>query len=344
MTASDPARTDRISRRIATVRTVGRASDGRLEQRERHRRQPCQRAPAGAVPPGTEGLPSADSAKAALMPPCIRCASLDGFVELAQSLGLDPARQVARAGLDMADLAAPEKWIPAAAAAWLLEMSAEDSGCEDFSLRLSERRRLAMLGPLSVVLREEPDLRSALLLLIRYEYSYNEAISLQLAEANGLATIRVWLGFGEPAPTRQGLELAVASLLGVIRLLVRADWQAQAVCFSHSAPERLGTHRRLFGPADPVRPRVHRTRVPRRRTGRHQRAGGPAAAAVPPATVEGGAVAACPDRGRSGPGAGRDPASGGALLDAAGRPRPGPHAPHPASSPRGGRRELSRRS
>ena len=29
---------------------------------------------------------------------------------------------------------------------------------------------------------------------------------------------------------------------------MRADWQAQAVCFSHSAPERLGTHRRLFGP------------------------------------------------------------------------------------------------
>ena len=182
------------------------------------------------------------------MPPCIRCASLDGFAELAHSVGLDPARQVARAGLDMTDLAAPEKWIPATAAAWLLEMSAQDSGCEDFSLRLSERRRLAMLGPLSVVLREEPDLRSALLLLIRYEYSYNEALSLQLAEADGLATFRVWLGFGEPAPTRQGLELAVASLLGIIRRLVRADWQAEAVCFSHPAPEQLGTHRRLLGP------------------------------------------------------------------------------------------------
>ena len=98
---------------------------------------------------------------------------------------------MAHAGLDMADLAFPDRWIPAAAAAWLLEMSAADSGCEDFGLRLSERRRLTTLGPLSVVLREEPDLRSALLLLTRYEYSYNEAIDLQLAEANGLATIRV---------------------------------------------------------------------------------------------------------------------------------------------------------
>src|SRR4051794_38308139 len=154
------------------------------------------------------------------MRPCIRSASLNGFVELAQSLGLDPARQVARAGLEVADLAAPERWIPAAAAAWLLEMSAEESGCEDFGLRLSERRRLAALGPLSVVLREEPDLRSALRLLIRYDYSYNEAITLQLTEADGLATLRVRLDFGEPAPTRQGLELAVAAHVGVIRALL----------------------------------------------------------------------------------------------------------------------------
>jgi AraC-like DNA-binding protein len=182
------------------------------------------------------------------MRPCVRCAILDGYPELAQSLGLDPARQLARAGLDVTDLAAPEKWIPAAALAWLLEMSAADSGAEDFSIRLSERRRLTALGPLSVVLREEPDLRSALRLLIRYEYSYNEAISLQLNEANGQATMRVRLDFGEPAPGRQALELAVASLLRVIRMLVGTGWEAQAVCFTHPAPDQLTTYRRLFGP------------------------------------------------------------------------------------------------
>jgi AraC-like DNA-binding protein len=182
------------------------------------------------------------------MRPCIRCATLDGFVELAHSLGLDPAQQMARVGLVPADLAAPDKWIPAAPAAWLLEMSAADSGCEDFGLQLSERRRLATLGPLSVVLREEPDLRSALHLMIRHERSYNEAIDLQLTEANGQAAMRMWLNFGEPAPTRQGLELAVAACLGVIRELMGRDWHPRGVCFTHRAPERLTTHRQLFGP------------------------------------------------------------------------------------------------
>ena len=182
------------------------------------------------------------------MRPCIRSATLDGFGELAQSLGLDPERQVVRAGLDPSDLAAPEKWVPAAAAAWLLEMSAADSRCDDFGLLLSERRRLSTLGPLSVVLREAPDVRSALLLLIRYEYSYNEAIDLELAESNGLATLRVRLDFGEPAPTRQGLELAVAALLATIRVLRGPGWQPQSVCFTHPAPDSLTTHRRLLGP------------------------------------------------------------------------------------------------
>jgi AraC-like DNA-binding protein len=138
--------------------------------------------------------------------------------------------------------------VPAAAAAWLLEGSAAASGAEDFALRLSERRRLATLGPLSVVLREEPDLGSALLLLIRHERSYNEAVSLRLTETGGLATLRIELTVGAPAPSRQALELAVAAVHGIVRELRGPAWHAQAVCFRHPAPMRVGTHRRLFGP------------------------------------------------------------------------------------------------
>src|SRR4051812_28871227 len=182
------------------------------------------------------------------MRPSIRCATLDGYAELARSLGLDPAQQMARVGLDPADLAIPNKWIPAAPVAWLLEMSAAESGCEDFGLRLSERRRLATLGPLSVVLREEPDLRSALCLLIRHERSYNEAVLLRLTEADGLATLEIRLDLGEGGPTRQGLELAVAAFVGIIADLVPAGRHLRAVCFSHQPPERLATHQRLLGP------------------------------------------------------------------------------------------------
>jgi AraC-like DNA-binding protein len=182
------------------------------------------------------------------MRPCVRCATLDGYVGLARSAGLDPGRLLAGVGLTVADLAVPDKWVPAAGVARLLERSARDSGLDDFALRLARLRRLATLGPLSVVLRQEPDLRSALSLLCRYEHSYNEAIRLRLDESGDLATMRVWFEFGEPAPTRQAAELAVSTLLGIIRELLGRQWEPLSLCFSHPAPASRTAHIEMFGP------------------------------------------------------------------------------------------------
>ena len=182
------------------------------------------------------------------MPPSVRCATLDGYVGLARSCGLDPVRLLREAGLDVADLAVPDTWIPASAVARLLERSARLCGREDFGLRLAGLRRLATLGPLSVVLRQEPRLRDALALLIRYEHSYNEALRLRLDEGGDLVTVRLWFEFGEPAPTRQALELATAALLGIVRELLGDRWEPLAVCFSHGTPASLATHHAVLGP------------------------------------------------------------------------------------------------
>jgi AraC-like DNA-binding protein len=182
------------------------------------------------------------------MRPGVRTATLDGYLGLARSAGLDPARILADAGIAVADLAVPDKWVPAAAVSRVLERSATESGLEDFGLRLAGLRRLATLGPLSVVLREEPDLRSALTLLCRYEHSYNEALRLRLDGSGDLATMRLWFEFGEPAPTRQPLELATAALLGIVRELLGRQWEPLSLCFSHRAPVSLEGHRAVFGP------------------------------------------------------------------------------------------------
>jgi AraC-like DNA-binding protein len=182
------------------------------------------------------------------MRPSVRCATLDGYIGLARSSGLDPGRLLAEVGLDVADLAVPDKWVPATAVASLLERSARQSGLEDFGLRLAGLRRLSTLGPLSVVLRQEPDLRSALRLLTQYEHSYNEALRLRLEESTDLASMRLWLEFTEPAPTRQSLELATAALLGIVRELMGRQWEPLSVCFSHGAPASLANHQAVFGP------------------------------------------------------------------------------------------------
>jgi AraC-like DNA-binding protein len=182
------------------------------------------------------------------MRPGVRTATLDGYLGLARSAGLDPARILANAGIAVADLAVPDKWVPAAVVSRVLERSATESGLEDFGLRLAGLRRLATLGPLSVVLSQEPDLRSALTLLCRYEHSYNEALRMRLDEDGDLATMRLWFEFGEPAPTRQATELATAALLGIVRELLGRQWEPLALCFTHRAPASLVAHRALLGP------------------------------------------------------------------------------------------------
>ncbi|MFC9557655.1 AraC family transcriptional regulator [Rhodococcus sp. NPDC056960] len=183
------------------------------------------------------------------MKPLARYASLNGYVELCRSLDVDPVPLMRAVGLDPIGLGVQDRWIPAASIARLLDRTAAASGYADFGARLAERRQFSNLGPLSLVVREEPDVRSALRVLTRYEHTYNEALRTRMSESNGLVTLRVDLDVGEAVETRQSIELAVGVLHRLLRGFLGGGWKPLAVCFPHSAPSDAATHRRLFGPA-----------------------------------------------------------------------------------------------
>ncbi|MEY9844764.1 AraC-like DNA-binding protein [Streptacidiphilus sp. BW17] len=180
--------------------------------------------------------------------PLVRTAALNGYVELSRSLGIDPQALLRRVGLDAAALTVQDRWVSGAACVQLLELSAAASRREDFGLRLAEYRRLSTLGPIGLVVREEPDVRSAIGLLLRHEDTYNEALHTRLSEAQGLATLKVGLDVGERLELRQATELAVAAFHRVLCGFLGNRWQPLTVCFSHRAPSDTHTHRRLFGP------------------------------------------------------------------------------------------------
>ncbi|MFE3055303.1 AraC family transcriptional regulator [Nocardia sp. NPDC059239] len=182
------------------------------------------------------------------MKPLARYAALNEYVELCRSLGIDPVGLLRASGLDPAGLSLQDRWVPAAAIAELLEHSSVATNCADFGLRLAERRRFANLGPLSLVVREEPDVRSALTVMSRHEDTYNEALHTRLTEQSGLATIRLTLDIGQPGDTRQSVELAVGVLHGLLAGFIGAPWQPVEVRFTHPAPPDLRAHHRVFGP------------------------------------------------------------------------------------------------
>jgi AraC-like DNA-binding protein len=180
--------------------------------------------------------------------PRVRNAALHGYVELTRALGADPLRLMRSVGLDASVLGPDERWISEVAVDELRELTAQVTACESFGLRLAEVRRFSYLGPVSLAARDEPDVRSALRLLIRYLHLHTDGVRARLSEANGVATIEIDVAMGTPTSHRQTTELAVGMCLRTVAALRGSDWKPASVWFTHSAPTDLETHHRVLGP------------------------------------------------------------------------------------------------
>lgn len=185
------------------------------------------------------------------MKPLARYASLNDYVELAHDLGLDPAMMVRQAGLDPASLSLQDRWVPASAIGHLLEDTARLSGRDDIGLALAQKRKLSNLGPLSLVIREEPDVRSALRVLMQHERLINEALRTRLTENAGIAFLKVSLDMGAPGTYRQSVDFAVGVLHSLLSGFLGPTWRPLAVALSRPTPPQRGSHLKILGP--PVR-------------------------------------------------------------------------------------------
>ena len=176
-----------------------------------------------------------------------RSATLSNYADLARASGMDPYALLAEVGLPASCLLEAEQRIPVDKVALLLELTARRSGEEAFGLLLSEQRRASNLGPLVLLAREEPTLRQALQALARYSHLHTEAIFVSVEEEAGTALIRMEMLAGDTVPTRQGAELSLAVLFGMLRFFLGDEWRPRTVSFTHGAPKDRQHHRRIFG-------------------------------------------------------------------------------------------------
>ena len=176
----------------------------------------------------------------------IRSASLTNYAEVARNSGLDPARMLAEFGLPEACLRELEMKVPAEAVRSLLEASAERSGIEAFGLLMAEKRRLSNLGPLGLLIREQPTLRHAVEALARYANRLNEALRLTIDDAGEVVVLREELVFTGGGPIRQATELAIGVAFRALQALLGSA-QPRRVCFAHAAPMDRSVHDRIFG-------------------------------------------------------------------------------------------------
>jgi len=179
----------------------------------------------------------------------VRSASLTGYREVASAAGLDSHAMLAEFGLPAACLGQTDLKLPVDAVRGLLEASAERTNLEGFALLMAEKRRLAHLGPVGLLLREQPTLRHALEALARYANRMNNAMFLTLQHTSSVCLLRGELITGGEGPARQSTELVAAVVFLSLREVLGEPWSPLRVFFAHAAPADLTVHRRVFGDA-----------------------------------------------------------------------------------------------
>jgi AraC-like DNA-binding protein len=176
----------------------------------------------------------------------IRAGNLAGYIELARSCQLDAIGLLRSVGLHPRDLTDVDASIPATAAMDLLERSAELAGLEDFGLRLAASRSLADIGPVGLLVREEPTVGHAIRAAERYLRRYSNAMEFRMEEQQSMATLRAQYIAASRGHTRQATELLVGTVHRVINALAGATWTAESVSFAHPAPTRRTIHNSFF--------------------------------------------------------------------------------------------------
>lgn len=177
----------------------------------------------------------------------IRSAVLSDYVEVARSVGLDPYRMIAEFRIPPAALSDPEVKISAGAVVRLLEDSAARSGKLDFGLRLADKRTVANLGALALLVREQPTIRKALDVMAGYMFLHAETLLLNMMEQDGEVRLTLAFEVSRPVPIRQGVELGIGFLHRSLQQLFREHWKPQVVCFTHAAPPKKDAYRKFFG-------------------------------------------------------------------------------------------------
>jgi AraC-like DNA-binding protein len=178
----------------------------------------------------------------------IRSAVLSSYLQISSALGLNATAMLRRVRLDPAALTNPEILVPAIRATELIELSALTARCRDFGLRLALARGAPDLGPLNLLLREEPDIRAALRSLQSYLHVHSRSLRVVFEEQQGCvilsgSLVEAAAPFAAPHTT----EMIICGIFQSLRWLIGASWRPAMVCFTHGPLGEKDTHAAVFG-------------------------------------------------------------------------------------------------
>lgn len=177
----------------------------------------------------------------------VRSAVLTHFEQVARECGLDAQALVAQVGLPTRCLTEPDLAVSADLTATLLEVAAERAHEPAFGLRMAASRRLSNLGPLGLLLRDQPTLREVVKTIVANIHTHNAAMTIALVEDGAWVSIREETLLETGRVPRQATEMAMATTFRVLEIFLGEGWHPKRVTFRHRAPTDTQWHRKVFG-------------------------------------------------------------------------------------------------
>lgn len=177
----------------------------------------------------------------------IRAGSLAPLKAAAAAASLNLPSVLRAAGLNADALDEPEARLPIAAAAALLEAAAVEARRQDFGLAMAQSWSMADLGPVSVALAYQDNLREAVHALARHRAHLSDAVSLDIEDDGDHARLRLSLALPPGTPNRQLTEYIVGIATRLCRAFLGAGWLPISAAFRHGPAAESGLHRRTFG-------------------------------------------------------------------------------------------------
>ena len=181
----------------------------------------------------------------------VRAGGLRGYSSLMRELGADPLPMLRRYRIAPKNLDDDDALISLRAVVQLIEASSTATGCADFGLRMAHNQDISVLGPVAIAMQNAPTVGHAMGYASRYLFVHSPGLVITLHDDSPLsrkcAELRFEIRMEHQPIQRQTVDLCVADIHHMVKLLAGDRYVLHAVTLPHEPIASPATYRRFFG-------------------------------------------------------------------------------------------------
>jgi AraC-like DNA-binding protein len=181
------------------------------------------------------------------MPKTARATILQDFDQLVFELGGDPDKIFQQADITRAQLTKPDTPISVATIKQVLNLSAQETGCDHFGLELAKRRDMtSYLGVLGAICLAAPTLGEGITKVFSLMRLHSEASLWQLQQTGEKCYVIFSLLDESPGGNKQTQQLVTTLFWRFMHIISEHRWHPTMLSYTFTKPQDLMPYKRTF--------------------------------------------------------------------------------------------------